>query len=215
MASGWRTRRSRQSTPVSRAPAPGSSTTRCTIGGPYGSQDLKQWGFWNSLGGQDGYPASDLQLRPWYYTWSVLARSFPAGSQPLVTPSSGISGLRVAAAKIPSAGGYALSFAVVNDSDASQSITLSVPSATGRLTLARYDYFDGERPTNADGFPVPAQILPNVRLARWPARPASLARSRGAELARPRPLGRVERRHEHAGRRPRQLGQDLVAAAPA
>ena len=133
--------------------------------GPYGSQHLKQWGFWNSLGGQDGYPASDLQLRPWYYPWSVLARSFPAGSQLLVTPSSGISGLRVAAAKVPSAGGYALSFAVVNDSDTPQSITLSVPSATGPLTLARYDYFDGERPTNADGFPVPAQILPDVRLA--------------------------------------------------
>jgi hypothetical protein len=49
-------------------------------GGGYGAANLKKWGFWNSLGGQDGYPASDLELRPWYYAWSVLSRAFPAGS---------------------------------------------------------------------------------------------------------------------------------------
>ncbi len=57
------------------------------VGGQYGSQNLKQWGFWNSLGGQDGYPASDLNLRPWYYPWSVLTRSFPPGAEALLTPS--------------------------------------------------------------------------------------------------------------------------------
>ena len=58
------------------------------VGGRYGSQNLKQWGFWNSFGGHHGYPASDLQLRPWYYSWSVLSRSFPAGSRALTTPST-------------------------------------------------------------------------------------------------------------------------------
>ncbi len=74
---------------------------RCTRGGGYGSQNLKQWGFWNSLGGQDGYPASDLNLRPWYYAWSVLSRSFPAGAQALTAPSTGLAGVRVAAVRIP------------------------------------------------------------------------------------------------------------------
>lgn len=135
------------------------------VGGEYGSQNLKQWGFWNSLGGQDGYPASDQQLRPWYYSWSVLARSFPAGSQVLLTPSSGVPGLRVAAAKIPSAGRYYLSVAVVNDSDTPRSITLSVPSVAGSMTLARYDYFAGDRPADTNGFPVPAQVLRDVQLS--------------------------------------------------
>ena len=133
-------------------------------GGQYGSQNLKQWGFWNSLGGQDGYPASDLQLRPWFYSWSVLARGFPAGSQVLAMPSSGAPGLRVAAAKILSAGRYYLSFAVVNDSDTPRSITLSVPSAAGPLTLARYDYFADDRPADPNGFPIPAQVLQDVQL---------------------------------------------------
>jgi len=135
------------------------------VGGEYGSQNLKQWGFWNSLGGQDGYPAGDLLLRPWYYSWSVLARSFPAGSEPLLTPGSGVPGLRVVAAKIPSAGEYYLSFAVVNDSDTPRSITLSVPSAAAPLTLDRYDYFSSDRPVDANGFPVPAQVLQGVRLS--------------------------------------------------
>ena len=134
-------------------------------GGHYGSHNLKQWGFWNSLGGQDGYPASDLRLRPWYYPWSVLARSFPAGSEPLVIPDSGVPGLRVAAAKIPDVGGYGLSLAVVNDSATPRSITLSVPSVADPLTLARYNYFADDRPVDASGLPVPAKVLQDVVLS--------------------------------------------------
>lgn len=134
-------------------------------GGRYGSKNLKQWGFWNSLGGKDGYSASDLQLRPWYYAWSVIARSFPAGSQPLLTPSTGMSSVRVAAVKVPNGTRYGLSFAVVNDSTAARSITLSVPSARQPITLARYDYFNRHRPFGADGFPVPAQVLNGVQLS--------------------------------------------------
>jgi hypothetical protein len=119
------------------------------VGDGYGSQNLKQWGFWNSLAGQDGYPASDLDLRPWFYSWSVLARSFPAGSQPLAIPSTGVAGLRVAAAKVATGRRYALSFAVVNDSNtrgrsrspcrrpASQSpwLAMTISMAIGRRTL--------------------------------------------------------------------------------
>ncbi len=135
------------------------------VGGQYGSQNLKQWGFWNSFGGQDGYPAADLGLRPWYYSWSILARSFPAGSEALSTPDSGVRGLRVAAAEIPNAGRYDLSFAVVNDSDVPRSITLTVPAALDPLTLTRYDYFAGERPVDAAGLPLPAQVLQGVQPA--------------------------------------------------
>jgi hypothetical protein len=135
------------------------------VGGQYGSQNLKQWGFWNSFGGTYGYPASDLRLRPWFYTWSVLARSFPSGSQALTTPGTGISGLRVAAARIPAADGFDLSVAIVNDADASRSLTVSVPSASGPVTLNRYDYFAGDRPVDGSGFALPAQVLSNVRLS--------------------------------------------------
>jgi hypothetical protein len=135
------------------------------VGGRYGAQNLKQWGFWNSYGGQDGYPASDLRLRPWFYTWSVLSRSFPAGSEALVTPTTHIHGLRVAAAKIPARNGYALSLAVVNDSSRPRSLKIVIPAATEPLTLARYEYSGGEQTVDSNGFPVPAAVLRDVTLA--------------------------------------------------
>lgn len=129
------------------------------VGGQYGADNLKRWGFWNSLGGQDGYPASDLALRPWFYVWSVLSRAFPAGSQALVVPSTGVPGLRVAAARIPDGSGYDLSLAVVNDTDAPRSLKLSAPSVPGVLPLARYDYFSGAQSVDANGFAVPDQTV--------------------------------------------------------
>ena len=134
------------------------------VGGGYGSQNLKQWGFWNSLGGTDGYPTSDLHLRPWYYTWSLLSRSFPAGSQALTVPSTHVPGLRVAAAAIPRGAGYGFSFAIVNNSQTTHTVRLAVPFVAQPLTLARYDYFKSDRPADANGFPMPAGILANVDL---------------------------------------------------
>jgi hypothetical protein len=129
------------------------------VGGGYGTQNLKQWGFWNSLGGQDGYPASDLAPRPWYYAWSVISRAFPAGSQTLVVPATGVPGVRAAAARIPDGTGDDLSIAVVNDSGTPQSVTISVPGVTVPLTLAQYDYFPSALTLDANGLPVPAQTI--------------------------------------------------------
>jgi hypothetical protein len=127
-------------------------------GGQYGAQNLKSWGFWNSLGGQYGYPASDLAPRPWFYAWSVLSRAFPAGSQALMVPSTGVPGLRAMVARIPDGSGFELSLAVVNDSDTPRSITLTLPSVEGALTLARYDYFVGQMNVDSNGFAVPDQV---------------------------------------------------------
>lgn len=135
-------------------------------GGGYGSQNLKQWGFWNSLAGQDGYRASDLDLRPWYYAWSVLSRSFPARGQALTVPSTGLAGVRVAAVRIPHRGGYALSFALVNENRSARTIKLFVHYIRHRMKLARYDYFMSQRPTDTNGLPVPAGIVRGANLTR-------------------------------------------------
>ncbi len=136
------------------------------VGGQYGSQNLKQWGFWNSFGGQDGYPASDLEPRPWYYAWSVLSRAFPAGSQALLVPSTSRAGLRVAAAKLPVKGRvYRLSIAVVNDSKRPASIRIRIPSVLGRPSLDRFNYFAQERPVDSARLPVPSATTAHARLA--------------------------------------------------
>lgn len=132
----------------------------------YGSLNLKGWGFWNSVGGQYGYPAKDLELRPWYYTWSLLTRNFPRGSQTLACDASGLDGLRVAAARIPNGGKFDLTIALVNDADADRSVTLVLPEAGSKLTLGQYNYFKGDMPVDADGFPVLKTTLTGVNLKK-------------------------------------------------
>jgi hypothetical protein len=131
-------------------------------GGGYGSRNLKQWGFWNSLGGEDGYPASDLNLRPWYYAWSVLSRSFPAGAQALTVPSTNLAGVRLAAVRIPGRRGDALSFALVNENSKSRTVKLVVNHVRRRMKFALYDYVNKERPTDTSGFPVPTRVIRNL-----------------------------------------------------
>jgi hypothetical protein len=131
-------------------------------GGGYGNFDLKQWGFFNSLGGQNGYPASDINLRPWYFAWATLSRAFPGGAQPLVVPGPGVAGLRVAAARIRDdsayGSGYDLSLAVVDDSTAPRTITLSVPSVTGALAMSQYDYYPTGLAVDGNGLPVATPV---------------------------------------------------------
>ncbi|MGI5168181.1 hypothetical protein ACQEU3_27920 [Spirillospora sp. CA-253888] len=125
-------------------------------GGEYGSRNLKGWGFWNSLGGRDGYPVGDLDLRPWFYTWSLLSRCFPRGSRVLNAPATGYAGVRVTAARTP---GDGLSIAVVNHTGSARTLTLSVPDAAPGATLAEYRYFEDDRPADAEGFPVPRRTV--------------------------------------------------------
>ena len=43
------------------------------------TEDVKIWGMWNILGEEVFGDASQEELRPWYYTWSLMCRHFPAG----------------------------------------------------------------------------------------------------------------------------------------
>ncbi len=132
----------------------------------YGSLNLKGWGFWNSVGGQYGYPSKDLNLRPWFYSWSLMSRNFPRGSQTLECSATDISGVRVAAARIPNGSKYDLTFAVVNDSDAAHSVHLVVPEAGAQVTLGQFNYFNDDRPVDENGFPVKKTTLSAVDLQK-------------------------------------------------
>ena len=129
--------------------------------GSYGTSGLKGWGFWNSLAGTRGYPADDFNLRPWFYTWSLLCRLFPRGSQTLAVSDTGDPFCRVAAAQLPCGG---LSVALVNESSAPCSVVVKEPDAKP-VTLHEYRYFEGDRPVDARGYPVPSAVRRNAVLA--------------------------------------------------
>lgn len=121
---------------------------------------FKKWGFWNSLADEIGHP-EDLNLRPWFFTWSLLSRSFPPGCTTLKTSETLAPGLRTLAATV----GDEISIALVNDSDAPQVIHFRVPGRQQISQLARYNYFPDEKLTDKNGFPRAKEILAKADLA--------------------------------------------------
>ena len=121
---------------------------------PPAARTLKIWGFWNTQGTAMGHP-EDEAIRPWFYTWSLMARLFPKGSRIVsAETASETPGLRTMAGTRQEGSRIEMSFMVVNDGDAPKTVTLKAPGA-GPRELTMYRYFDGERPVDSNGFPVP------------------------------------------------------------
>ena len=120
---------------------------------------LKKWGFFNSLAEETGDP-DDAKLRPWFFTWSLMSRSFPAGCQTLTTTNPGVLGIRTLAAKR----GDDISLALVNDSDQPQELHVTVPGSKKVPQLQRYNYFPDDQLVDKNGYPLPKETLADADL---------------------------------------------------
>lgn len=87
-------------------------------------EDIKIWGMWNILGGEVFADSSQEEVRPWYYTWSLMCRNFPSGSKILRLKGTLPEGLAAAAAQTPD-GNY--SVAMVNWGKSERSVRLNLP----------------------------------------------------------------------------------------
>ncbi|MEG2061339.1 MAG: hypothetical protein RRY33_05725 [Alistipes sp.] len=112
-------------------------------------EDLKIWGFWNILGEEVFDNASEEEIRPWYYTWSLMCRYFPAGCQIIDCSYPQTDGLRVVAAKKESA----YSVAIVNFSTQERSVQISLPTALHDGLC--YLYSEQSALRNEQGIPLP------------------------------------------------------------
>ena len=121
---------------------------------------FKKWGFWNSLANEIGHP-EDMNLRPWYFTWSLMSRSFPSGCSTLKTSATFVPGLRTLAATH----GDDLSIALVNDSDEPQKLRLIVPGIKKIPQMLRYNYFPDDTLIDEKGLPLPKETLNDADLA--------------------------------------------------
>ena len=61
------------------------------------TEDIKLWGMWNILGEEVFDDPSQEEIRPWYYTWSLMCRYFPTGSNILKTTLDRTKGVYAAA----------------------------------------------------------------------------------------------------------------------
>ena len=111
-------------------------------------KQLKRWGMWNSLGEELCNNPKDTEMRPWYYAWSILCRYIPTGSTIHRLDMPTIKGLRAVATTTD--GGATI--AIVNNATTPQRISLNGFEGT----FKRFDYIDGARTVDADGFPTPS-----------------------------------------------------------
>ncbi len=124
--------------------------------------EQKIWGFWNSIAEQKGKP-EEAAIRPWFYTWSLLSRNFPKGSEIIYSNSFRTQHLNCVAAKTPDGN---ISFAITNTADFQQSVTLQIPTIENKQTINKYVYFENDRPVDANGFPVVKEVIKKADLKK-------------------------------------------------
>lgn len=112
--------------------------------------NIKLWGMWNILGEEVfGRPAEE-EIRPWYYTWSLMCRYFPGGTRILETALEKSDNIRVVSGEHDGE----LTLAMVNIGNTDQSLTISL---TRPINNARvYTYQEDFRPEDENGFPTPS-----------------------------------------------------------
>lgn len=120
------------------------------------TEDIKLWGMWNILGEEVFNDPSQEEIRPWYYTWSLMCRYFPAGSNILTTIMDRTQGVYAVSAEFN--GKHV--FAAVNIGDSDKALNVSLPVEMNNSSL--YLYEEANMKTNEDGLPLPTQENLNI-----------------------------------------------------
>ena len=104
-------------------------------------QDIKIWGMWNILGSEVFGDPSQEDVRPWYYTWSLMCRYFPKGCNVLDSRiENPMSGIFVVAALTKE---NKISMAVINTRTEKVKTEVSLPRKLAAARLFRYSEKDG------------------------------------------------------------------------
>lgn len=115
------------------------------------TEDIKLWGMWNILGEEVFNDSSQEEVRPWYYTWSLMCRYFPAGSD-IFRTNKGEQNHVFAAAAVWNGKEVV---ALVNLSSEDQVVRLNLPFTITDAKIYRYE--PEQMPVDANGYPVPVQ----------------------------------------------------------
>ncbi|MFZ5941226.1 MAG: hypothetical protein ACOYXB_11710 [Bacteroidota bacterium] len=113
--------------------------------------DIKLWGMWNILGEEVFGKAEEENVRPWYYTWSLMCRYFPDGTDILRIEGNSDNAVRVAAGKKDGKTVIAL----VNTGADDRLIGLSLPSVMRQAKM--YVYRENDFSSDENGIPVPVK----------------------------------------------------------
>lgn len=124
--------------------------------------DIKLWGMWNILGEEVFGLPEEEEIRPWFHSWSLMCRYFPAGTNILRIESEPAQGVRMVAGT----SNGALTVAMVNFGDSDYTVSLSLPTPISNAKL--YEYKEIGMKTDANGFIAPVstsiEANPSVEL---------------------------------------------------
>lgn len=113
-------------------------------------QDIKIWGMWNTLGEKVFNDKSQVEIRPWYYTWSLMCRYFPKGCNVLKSVITGEKDkVYSVAAKT---GNDQISIAIINIGEQNHMLSVEAPRVLQNARLFKFSEADGILKDN-DGFP--------------------------------------------------------------
>lgn len=115
------------------------------------TKDIKIWGMWNILGEEVFGDPSQEDVRPWYYTWSLMCRYFPKGANIIKTSFDRNKNIFASVAEYN--GKYTIS--IVNFGCEDVRFTLKLPSDLKGVDL--YKYEEDHLSKNENGHPTPCQ----------------------------------------------------------
>lgn len=119
--------------------------------------DIKLWGMWNILGEEVFSSPEEEEIRPWFYTWSLMCRYFPAGSDILTLSYTPVEGIRMVAAEKDGN----LTVAMVNTGNEDKSVALRLPHDIENASI--YVYSEEKMSRDNEGMPVPIAASTNIR----------------------------------------------------
>lgn len=98
-------------------------------------EDIKLWGMWNILGEEVFNDPSQEDIRPWFYSWSLMCRYFPRGCDIVKIDYKEDPDIFACAANYD--GKY--SIAIINKGDKDKDISVRFPQQNESLTVFRYE----------------------------------------------------------------------------
>jgi len=114
-------------------------------------EDVKIWGLWNILGSEVFGKPEEERLRPLFFTWSLMCKYFPDGTDILKTSRNVGDGIFAVAGHHNGK----TTIAFVNIGNEAKTIRLSLPQAMDGIS--RFVYEENQLLQDADGFPMPAE----------------------------------------------------------
>jgi hypothetical protein len=113
---------------------------------------LKRWGMFNILGEELTGKKEDSDLRPWFYTWSIMCRYFENDMKIVKIDNLNIENVRATAGISPSGD---ITIAIVNNSNKHVNFNLDIKDFQKEKILKKYLYSENNRIVNKKGFPIP------------------------------------------------------------